>query len=62
MVFQETTHKIIGIAMNSKESSAIMMQARMTYENATMECECSRNAGRNVEGTQLQEQHAQRPK
>ena len=37
MAFQETTHKIIGIAMNSKESSAIMMQARMTYKNATME-------------------------
>ena len=37
MVFQETTHKIIGIAMNSKESSAIMMQARMTYKNAMAE-------------------------
>ena len=37
MAFQETTHKIVGIAMNSKESSAIMMQARMTYKNATME-------------------------
>ena len=37
MAFQETTHKIIGIAMNSKESSALIMQASMTYENATKE-------------------------
>ena len=34
--------------------------AKMTYEMLHAEMECRRNAGRNVEGTQLQEQNPKR--